>query len=167
MQRAHKIQLDPTAKQAGYFACACGVSRFTWNWALSEWKRQYEAGEKPSGLGLKKQFNAIRRQLTYKAESSGSRVVVADRWYPSSKTCSDCGFKLDMMPLSIREWVCPGCGCVHDRDLNAAVNLKQLGQAMSEVTPVEREALARTRVRVKPLSAKQEPTGTHLCVPGR
>ena len=56
----HKIRLDPTYKQKRYFLQACGVARFTWNWALAEWKKQYEAGKKPTGLSLKKQFNAIK-----------------------------------------------------------------------------------------------------------
>ena len=59
---AHKIRLHPTAEQANYFARAAGTSRFVWNWALAEWNRQYTAGEKPTALGLKKQFNAIRRE---------------------------------------------------------------------------------------------------------
>ncbi|GCE29955.1 transposase [Dictyobacter alpinus] len=61
MIRAHKIRLHPTAEQQTYFARAAGVSRFSWNWALAEWNRQFEAGEKPTALKLKKQFNAIRR----------------------------------------------------------------------------------------------------------
>ncbi|GHO56275.1 RNA-guided endonuclease InsQ/TnpB family protein [Ktedonobacter robiniae] len=61
MIRAHKIRLHPTPEQANYFARAAGVARFVWNWALAEWNRQYEAGEKPTALKLKKQFNAIRR----------------------------------------------------------------------------------------------------------
>jgi len=56
----HKIRLDPTYKQEKYFRQACGVARFTWNWGLSEWKRQFACGGKPSGLKLKKQFNAIK-----------------------------------------------------------------------------------------------------------
>ena len=56
----HKIRLDPTCKQQNYFRQACGVARFTWNWALAEWNRQVEAGKKPRGLELKKQFNAIK-----------------------------------------------------------------------------------------------------------
>jgi putative transposase len=56
----HKIRLDPTCKQQNYFRQACGVARFTWNWALAQWKRQYEAGNKPNGLDLKRQFNAIK-----------------------------------------------------------------------------------------------------------
>ena len=68
-------------------------------------------------------FHEFRRQLEYKAERRGGIVVVADRWFPSSKTCSDCGSVQDKMPLSIRQWDCPGCGARHDRDLNAARNL--------------------------------------------
>ena len=62
MIRAHKIRLNPTAEQGNYFARAAGTSRFVWNWALAEWNRQYEAGEKPTVLKLKKQFNEIRRE---------------------------------------------------------------------------------------------------------
>ncbi|GHO57544.1 RNA-guided endonuclease InsQ/TnpB family protein [Ktedonobacter robiniae] len=61
MIKTHKIRLHPTPEQAHYFARAAGTSRFVWNWALAEWNRQYEAGEKPTALKLKKQFNAIRR----------------------------------------------------------------------------------------------------------
>ena len=63
MIRAHKIRLHPTPGQANYFAKSAGTSRFVWNWALSEWDRQYQAGEKPTAFKLKKQFNAIRREL--------------------------------------------------------------------------------------------------------
>jgi IS605 OrfB family transposase len=62
MIRAHKIRLHPTLEQAQYFARAAGVARFVWNWALAEWNRQYEAGEKPTKLKLKKHFNEIRRE---------------------------------------------------------------------------------------------------------
>ena len=61
MIRAHKIRLNPTPEQANYFIRAAGTSRFVWNWALAEWNRRYEAGEKPTALQLKKQFNEIRR----------------------------------------------------------------------------------------------------------
>src|SRR2546429_357155 len=62
MIKAHKIRLHPTDEQAVYFAKAAGTARFVWNWALAEWDRQYEAGEKPTALKLKKQFNEIRRE---------------------------------------------------------------------------------------------------------
>jgi putative transposase len=62
MIKAHKIRLHPTPEQAVYFAKAAGTAHFVWNWALAEWNRQYEAGEKPTALKLKKQFNEIRRE---------------------------------------------------------------------------------------------------------
>jgi len=62
MIEAHKIRLHPTSEQKGYFAKTAGTTRFGWNWALAEWNRQYEAGEKPSALKLKKQFLEIRRE---------------------------------------------------------------------------------------------------------
>ncbi len=62
MIRAHKIRLHPTEEQKNYFARAAGIARFVWNWALAEWNRQYQAGEKPTALKLKKQWNSIRRE---------------------------------------------------------------------------------------------------------
>jgi putative transposase len=62
MIKAHKIRVHPTPEQAVYFAKSAGTSRFVWNWALAEWNRQYEAGEKPTALKLKKHFNEIRRE---------------------------------------------------------------------------------------------------------
>jgi putative transposase len=62
MIRAHKIRLNPTPEQANYFARAAGTNRFVWNWALDQWNRRYESGEKPTALKLKKHFNEIRRE---------------------------------------------------------------------------------------------------------
>ncbi len=62
MIKAHKIRLHPTEEQKVYFAKAAGIARFVWNWALAEWNRHYEAGEKPTALKLKKRFHAIRRE---------------------------------------------------------------------------------------------------------
>jgi putative transposase len=56
---------------------------------------------------------------------------VVDRWLPSSKTCSACGYLLDALPLRVREWTCPGCGASHDRDVNAARNILAAGQAVT------------------------------------
>jgi len=60
MLLVHKIELAPNNRQATFFARACGVARFAWNWALDEWKRQYEAGEKPNEAALRRQLNAIK-----------------------------------------------------------------------------------------------------------
>jgi len=64
----------------------------------------------------------LRRQLTYKAEWNGTELVLIDRWYPSSKTCSECGHIRESLRLDERDFVCPQCGVVIDRDLNAALN---------------------------------------------
>src|SRR5712691_2369859 len=62
MIKAHKIRLHPTPEQAIYFAKAAGTARYAFNWAVAEWKRQYEAGEKPSALKLRTQFHALRKE---------------------------------------------------------------------------------------------------------
>lgn len=63
------------------------------------------------------------RQLKYKASWYGREFIKVDRFFPSSKTCSTCGHKVDIMPLKIRLWECPMCGQTHDRDENAANNI--------------------------------------------
>ena len=65
----------------------------------------------------------ITRQLEYKCKHRGIELVKADRWYPSSKTCSNCGHIKKDLKLSDRTYICPNCGAVIDRDLNAAINL--------------------------------------------
>lgn len=62
--------------------------------------------------------------LEYKSVWYGSRLVTAPRFLPSSKTCSTCGCQLPELPLAVREWDCPQCQTHHDRDVNAAQNLK-------------------------------------------
>lgn len=71
------------------------------------------------------------RQLTYKCQWYGRTLVQIDRWFPSTKRCGTCGHILSKLPLSIREWTCPECGCVHDRDVNAARNILAAGLAES------------------------------------
>ncbi|MET8331667.1 IS607 family element RNA-guided endonuclease TnpB [Streptomyces sp. NPDC005181] len=71
-------------------------------------------------------FGEIRRQLTYKTRRRGTRLVVADRWFPSSKTCSRCGAVKAKLPLSMRVFACDNCGLVLDRDANAGHNLVAL-----------------------------------------
>lgn len=71
-------------------------------------------------------WSAFRRMLEYKCSWYGSSLLVADRSYPSTKTCSACGHVLAKLPLEIREWTCPACGTHHDRDENAARNLLAL-----------------------------------------
>ena len=69
------------------------------------------------------------RQLEYKSHWYGRTLIGIDRWYPSSKRCSTCGFTVSKMPISIREWTCPECNSIHDRDINAARNILTAGLA--------------------------------------
>ena len=65
-------------------------------------------------------FYEFRRQVEYKSNRRGGIVFVANRWFASSKICSCCSYKLDVLPLSVRQWSCPACHVQHDRDCNAA-----------------------------------------------
>lgn len=68
-------------------------------------------------------FYEFKRQLIYKASQWGKTVKSVDRFYPSSKTCHCCGHKLDELPLSVRDWQCPNCYKMLDRDVNASMNI--------------------------------------------
>ena len=75
-------------------------------------------------------WSELRSMLEYKADWYGREVIAIDRWYPSSKTCSECGRIAESLPLNIRDWECE-CGAVHDRDVNAARNILAVGLAVS------------------------------------
>ena len=89
----------------------------------------------------------LRRQVAYKAQWAGRTLSVVDRWYPSSKTCSDCGAVNKALTLNQRHWTCPACGAEHDRDDNAAVNIEREGLRLVEIatsnTPMSGEIDAR------------------------
>jgi putative transposase len=76
-------------------------------------------------------WGEFRRQLEYKTATAGRYLIVIDRWYPSSKTCSNCGHLLASLSLSTRTWQCPSCGTRHDRDVNAAKNILAAGLAVA------------------------------------
>ncbi len=83
-------------------------------------------------------------EVRYKADWYGTRIIEASQWFPSSKTCSDCGTlnpDLDRLP----KWACPACGVMHDRNHNAARNLRKLavGAVSADVTLPDGKALAR------------------------
>ena len=110
----------------------------------------------------------FKRQLRYKAEWSGKPLVEIDRFTPSSKTCSGCGWINKNLTLKDREFVCLDCGQTMNRDLNAAVNIRNVGMKIlrdtQELTPVE---IGGYRTLVQCQSKKQEKEvlglGEHLC----
>ena len=75
-------------------------------------------------------WSELVRQLEYKAQLYGREVVQIDQWFPSSKQCSSCKHQVKELPLSVREWRCAVCGRVHDRDVNAALNILAVGQTV-------------------------------------
>jgi putative transposase len=101
-------------------------------------------------------FFEFRRQLEYKAAMRGGQVVVADRFFASSKTCSTCGHKLESLPLAVRGWTCPQCGAHHDRDVNAAINLRNMAVSSTVSACGEEGSGSGRKTRVKPASVKQE-----------
>ena len=104
-------------------------------------------------------FYELRRQLEYKATWRGGQVVLVGRWYPSSKLCSCCGYRLDELGLGVRHWTCPGCGASNDRDVNAAINLRNMAvSSTASACGGEGAGPARER-KAKPAPMKQESNG--------
>lgn len=96
------------------------------------------------------------RMIEEKAERYGKTVVKIDRWFPSSKTCSACGYIVEKLPLSVREWTCPECGTIHDRDANAAANILAVGQTVSAHGGTLRRSRATASERKSPRSANRQ-----------
>lgn len=104
-------------------------------------------------------FYEFRRQLMYKGQWYGCEVLLADSFFPSSKVCHICGYKLDKLDLKYREWDCPSCGRHHDRDLNAAYNLQSL--ATTTASSVGSNACGED-VRPEVIQADLDEAGTEL-----
>jgi putative transposase len=108
-------------------------------------------------------FFEFRRQMNYKTRLYGSRLVIANRWYPSSKTCSCCGVVKETLALSQRTFHCDECGFEAPRDVNAALNLARLAASSAAVSACgEPRSGAGRKPRVKRGSAKQEENPTLL-----
>jgi putative transposase len=107
-------------------------------------------------------FFEFRRQLEYKAAIRGCKVAVADRWFPSSKTCSHCGHKLESLSLATRQWTCPVCHSEHDRDINAAINVRNMAVSSTVSACGEESSGLDLTVQVKLASMKQEVSATFM-----
>jgi putative transposase len=112
-------------------------------------------------------WGTFRAMTGYKAARYGRRVITVDRWYPSSKTCSACGYRLADLSLTIRTWQCPSCGTRHDRDHNAAKNILAAGLAVAGGNPGHAcgaDVRHSGSSRVQP-AVKQEPQGVSPGIP--
>jgi len=101
-------------------------------------------------------WGEFRRQLEYKAARRGGVVVVADRFFASSRTCSACGHRREVLPLAVRLWTCQACGVLHDRDVNAARNLARYAVSSTVSACGEKGSGGSRKAVVKPASTKQE-----------
>jgi putative transposase len=112
-------------------------------------------------------WGEFRRQLAYKCQRAGRRLVVIGRWYPSSKTCSACGFVLAELPLNVRAWRCPSCRARHDRDLNAAKNILAAGLAAARDHPGDACGADVRHLEIPPVQSavKQEPRLARAGIP--
>jgi putative transposase len=108
-------------------------------------------------------WGECRRQLEYKAPFYDSQLHIIGRFEPSSKMCHRCKAAKKVLSLGERLFVCNACGHIADRDINAAKNINQLGQALPEVTPVESRALVMVPIMTKLISRKQERTRAYFC----
>jgi putative transposase len=100
----------------------------------------------------------FRRQLKYKTAMFGGGVVAADRWFPSSKLCSVCGWIYAELTLDEREWTCASCGTYHDRDKNAAINLEAFAvSSTATACGATSSGLGARTDKVKLVAVKQEP----------
>jgi putative transposase len=104
-------------------------------------------------------LNRFKEILKYKASWYDREVIEVDRWFASSKLCSGCGYKNKELTLKDREWICPECGLIHDRDINAAINIKQegkrikeIGMSLPELTPLENKSLDPRGIRKQMLN---------------
>jgi putative transposase len=118
-QRVKNIRLDATHKATTYICKNHAVVAIE-NLNVSGMM----ANHKLAGAVADANFSEFGRQIEYKAQRYGARVVLVDRWYPSTKLCSSCS-NIQPMPLSVRVYECSACGLKADRDLNAALNLEQ------------------------------------------
>lgn len=104
-------------------------------------------------------WGELLRQLRYKCEWYGRTLVIVDRFFPSTRRCSACHVKGPKLDLAVREWTCDGCGATHDRDVNAAVNLRDEGMRLCRLatSALPPDGRAPTVIRASALPRPQGP----------
>lgn len=109
----------------------------------------------------------LTTMISYKSSWAGRTYHRINRWYPSSKTCSCCDYKLDKLDLGTREWTCPNCGKNHDRDINAAKNILRVGQFDYYGETIQSQAIGDLELKIpralQKMTSKIERSG--ICLP--
>jgi putative transposase len=125
IHKGYKFRLLPNFVQKTFLNKSFGCSRMIYNYFLNEKIVLYKNTKKSimdSGWG------EFRRMVDYKGSWYGREINYVPTFYPSSKTCSNCGNKLINLSLSTRKWECPECHIAHDRDVNASMNIRNYGR---------------------------------------
>lgn len=91
---------------------------------MSKRSRKHNKNIADSALG------EILAMIEYKAKWYSKECTTVGTYFPSTKACSSCGYVMDKIPTSVRKWECPKCGTVHDRDANAAINIRNEGMKL-------------------------------------
>lgn len=94
-------------------------------------------------------FTFFVSKLSWLCVKYGKKLVQIDQWEATSKICSACGYKTEKMPLNIRQWTCPHCGTMHDRDVNATKNILRVGTSTPErdsISPAMQATVDDTRI---------------------
>ena len=137
MYKAYKYRIYPTSEQETLLSKSFGCARWFWNYALNlcqETYRNYPQNVKFDGDYIKNHnlakavhdvgWGMFCTMLKYNAEGEGKQYIEIERWFPSSKTCHVCLNRVDNLSLDVRVWTCKHCGTHHDRDVNAAINIR-------------------------------------------
>lgn len=137
----HKISHHLTNKYSDIFMEDLNVKQMQQNKLLSK-------------LIVDSSWNMLYNMLDYKGKWYGCKIHKINRWYPSSKTCSNCNYTLNSLNLNTRSWICPKCGQIHDRDINAAKNILKEGLRELSAGTVDYTGREAVRLRVRK-SSKQ------------
>ncbi|MCI0456089.1 MAG: helix-turn-helix domain-containing protein [Gemmataceae bacterium] len=167
LQRAYRFRLRPTRRQEQALLRQAGARRFVWNWALGRRKAYYaQHGKSIPAAQLSRELTVLKqqpatawlREVDSQLLQAGGRkhFVAIDRFFPSSKRCHTCGTLNEALALADRSWQCSACGSVHDRDHNAALNIRDEGLRLLAVGHTE--SLNAQGADVRPATRRQSAT---------